>query len=42
MEVKAGGELTLGSSSALFANFDGEFSDLERVYGGKGGVRVTW
>lgn len=41
-QTKAGFELDMGHGVGLFANFDGEFSDLERVYGGKGGVRVTW
>ena len=41
-QTKAGFELDMGRGIGLFANFDGEFSDLERVYGGKGGVRVTW
>ena len=41
-QVKLGGETTIGRNMTLFANFDGEFSGVETVYGGKGGLRVTW
>ena len=41
-QVKLGGETSIGRNMTLFANFDGEFSGVETVYGGKGGLRVTW
>lgn len=41
-QVKAGGELQIGPHSALFANFDGEFSGVDQLYAGKGGFRYVW
>ena len=41
-QVKVGGELALSSRSALFANFDGEFSGQAQFYGGKGGFKYAW
>lgn len=40
--VKAGGELVLGPATAVFANFDGRFSRVERLYGGSGGIKHIW
>lgn len=40
--VDLGSKLAISRSVALFASFDGEFSDRSRMYAGKGGVRVTW
>ncbi len=42
VRTKAGFELDMGRGIGLFADFDGEFSGLERVYAGKGGFRVVW
>lgn len=41
-QAKAGFELGLRPGVALFANFDGEFSDVQTVYAGKGGLRVSF
>ena len=41
-QVKAGAELALGPTTALFVNFDGEFSGVDQLYAGKGGFRVVW
>ena len=41
-QVKAGLELAIGPSSAIFANFDGEFSGQAQFYGGKGGFKYVW
>ena len=35
-------KLVLKPNAALFASFDGEFSDRSRVYAGKGGLKITW
>lgn len=40
--VKAGGELALNERMALFASFNGEFSGVERLYAGSGGIRLVW
>ena len=41
-QVKAGTELTLTANLRVFANFEGEFSGVEQVYAGKGGLRYSW
>ena len=41
-QTKLGAEATIGAHLSVFANFDGEFSGVEQVYGGKGGLRYTW
>ena len=41
-QVKAGFELAVGPRTAIFANFDGEFSGVDQLYAGKGGVRYLW
>jgi len=41
-EIKAGVELDLTPGVALFANFEGDFSGREQMYGGKGGVKMIW
>ena len=41
-QVKAGGELGIGPRTAIFANFDGEFSGIHQLYAGKGGVRYLF
>ena len=41
-QTKIGAEAALSQHLSLFANFDGEFSGVEQVYGGKGGLRYTW
>ncbi|MGF6308022.1 hypothetical protein ABIB82_001747 [Bradyrhizobium sp. i1.8.4] len=38
----AGAQLALTRNAALFANFEGEFSNVTRNYAGKGGVQVGW
>ncbi|WP_020176318.1 autotransporter outer membrane beta-barrel domain-containing protein [Methyloferula stellata] len=40
--TKAGFELTLAPNAMAFANFDGEFSGRDQLYGGKGGVKLIW
>jgi uncharacterized protein with beta-barrel porin domain len=37
-----GSKLALTRSAALFASFDGEFSDRSQSYAGKGGFKVNW
>ena len=37
-----GSKLALTRSAALFASFDGEFSDRTQSYAGKGGFKVNW
>ena len=41
-QVKLGAEAAISRNMSLFANFDGEFSGAETVYGGKGGLRISW
>ena len=41
-QVKAGFELAIGPRTAVFANFDGEFSGVDQLYAGKGGVRYLF
>lgn len=41
-QVKAGLDLAVRPNVSLFASFDGEFSGVETVYAGKGGLRVSF
>jgi uncharacterized protein with beta-barrel porin domain len=41
-QIKAGAQLYLEDRLALFVDFQGEFSDLTRSYGGKGGLKYSW
>ena len=41
-QVKLGAETSVGRSMSVFANFEGEFSGVEQVYGGRGGLRYSW
>ena len=41
-QVKAGFELAIGPRTAVFANFDGEFSGVDQLYAGKGGIKVLF
>jgi autotransporter-associated beta strand protein len=41
-QTKVGFELALAPGAAAFANFDGEFSGRDQLYGGKGGIKLTW
>ncbi|HEY8064885.1 MAG TPA: autotransporter domain-containing protein [Methylosinus sp.] len=41
-QIKAGAQLYLEDRLALFVDFQGEFSDLSRSYGGKGGLKYSW
>ncbi len=41
-QTKLGAETSLGRNLSLFADFDGEFSGVAQVYGGKGGLRYIW
>ena len=41
-QTKAGAEIALQPNVTLFATFDGEFSDRQTIYGGKGGLRVAF
>lgn len=41
-QTKLGAEATIGAHLSAFVNFDGEFSGVEQVYSGKGGLRYTW
>ena len=42
VQTKVGGQLGLANGVALFADFDGEFSDVSRTYAGRGGIKVSW
>ncbi|MDX7952386.1 autotransporter domain-containing protein [Lichenihabitans sp. Uapishka_5] len=41
-EVKVGADLTIRPGVTLTAHFDGEFSGVQQVYGGRGGLRVDF
>ncbi len=41
-QTKLGAETSLNGHLSVFANFEGEFSGVEQVYGGKGGLRYIW
>jgi len=40
--IDAGAKITISRSAALFASFDGEFSDRGQMYAGTGGLKVSW
>jgi outer membrane autotransporter protein len=40
--VDLGSKLAIGRNTALFASFDGEFSDRSQMYAGKGGFKLVW
>jgi outer membrane autotransporter protein len=40
--IDLGSKLVIGRNTALFASFDGEFSDRSQMYAGKGGLKVAW
>jgi outer membrane autotransporter protein len=41
-QVQTGGKLALNSWAAVYADFEGEFSNRAHTYAGKGGVKVSW
>ncbi len=41
-QLKAGFDLAVRPGVTLTANFDGEFSGVQTVYGGKGGLRINF
>ncbi len=41
-QIKTGAKLALNPWAAVYANFEGEFSNRSQTYGGKGGVKVIW
>lgn len=41
-QVNAGAQLDVTHYAALFASFEGEFSNIAQTYAGKGGVRMAW
>jgi len=41
-QTKAGFELAFAPNAVAFVNFDGQFSNRDQLYGGKGGVKFTW
>ena len=41
-QTKLGAETSLNGHLSVFVNFEGEFSGVEQVYGGKGGLRYIW
>jgi subtilase-type serine protease len=41
-KVKAGLNVAMTDSVALYASFDGEFSGVANSYGGRGGLLVRW
>jgi outer membrane autotransporter protein len=40
--IDLGSKVAIGRNLALFASFDGEFSDRGQMYAGKGGFRFVW
>jgi outer membrane autotransporter protein len=40
--INAGVKLDMNDTVALFAYFDGEFSDRTQGYAGNGGLKVSW
>jgi outer membrane autotransporter protein len=40
--IDLGSRLAVTANTALFANFDGEFSDRSRMYAGRAGLRISW
>lgn len=41
-QVSVGAQLDVTRNAALFANFEGEFSNVTQAYAGKGGIRMAW
>ncbi|MBV9065813.1 MAG: autotransporter domain-containing protein, partial [Methylobacteriaceae bacterium] len=41
-QIKTGAKLALNQWAAVYANFEGEFSNRSQIYAGKGGVKVSW
>jgi outer membrane autotransporter protein len=41
-QIKTGAKLALNPWAAVYANFEGEFSNRSQTYAGKGGVKVSW
>jgi autotransporter-associated beta strand protein len=41
-QTKAGFELAFAPNAVAFVNFDGEFSNKDQLYGGKGGIKLAW
>ena len=41
-QTKAGFELSIGRGVVVFANFDGLFSSTDQLYGGRGGIRISY
>jgi outer membrane autotransporter protein len=41
-ETKVGAEADLGHGTVIFVNFEGNFSTVEQIYGGRGGIRYSW
>jgi outer membrane autotransporter protein len=42
LRVSLGSKLNMSANTALFVSLDGEFSDRGTMYGGKGGLKVSW
>jgi uncharacterized protein with beta-barrel porin domain len=42
LRVSLGSKLNMSASAALFVSLDGEFSGRGTMYGGKGGLKVSW
>jgi outer membrane autotransporter protein len=40
--VDVGSILAIARNAALFASFDGEFSDRGQMYAGMGGFKLSW
>ena len=40
--IDAGAKLAIRPNAWMFASFDGEFSDRNQSYAGRGGLRLTW
>ena len=41
-ETKVGAELDIRKNTVVFANFDGEFGNVQQVYGGRAGFRYSF
>jgi uncharacterized protein with beta-barrel porin domain len=41
-QTKAGFELAISTNAVIFADFEGEFAGRDQLYGGKGGIKMTW
>ena len=42
LQLKAGAQVQLTKTAALYATFEGELLTKNPVYAGKGGVRIGW